>query len=251
MHDPTIPESYFLGWPVPDAGQIFAGNLQFFTPSINSLALARRYGVGYVLIGPGLPVPAGMTAVTRIPVRFSPGAYLILARVPDAPRFTFTAATGDEVVSARHPDDASYVLSVRVPHPSKLVLRVTCVPGWHVTADGRPLDVRCYEGAFLAVQVPAGTHTIVARYWPRDFTIGIVFALLALLALVLAPFFPKFWRIAPAVAPRVARQVAAARRRPAPARRMLIYSLPSQFAGTNTLVTALPVSAGATISTPS
>jgi hypothetical protein len=198
MHDPTIPESYFLGWPVPDAGQIFAGNLQFFTPSINSLALARRYGVGYVLIGPGLPVPAGMTAVTRIPVRFSPGAYLILARVPDAPRFTFTAATGDEVVSARHPDDASYVLSVRVPHPSKLVLRVTCVPGWHVTADGRPLDVRCYEGAFLAVQVPAGTHTIVARYWPRDFTIGIVFALLALLALVLAPFFPKFWRIAAA-----------------------------------------------------
>jgi hypothetical protein len=205
MHDPTIPQSYFTSWPVPDAGQIFAGNLQFFSPSINSLALARRYGVGYVLVGPGLPVPAGMKAVTRIPVRFSKKAYLVLARVPDAPRFTFPAAAGDEVVSARHPGDASYVLTVRVEKASKLVLRITCVPGWHVTADGRPLEVRCYEGSFLVVKVPAGVHTITAQYWPRDLTIGIVLALLALLALVLAPFIPRYRRIGVAARSRARR----------------------------------------------
>jgi hypothetical protein len=83
-------------------------------------------------------------------------------------------------------------LTVRVKRPTKLALRITDVPGWHVTADGRPLAVHGYEGSFLEVTVPAGTHTVVAYYWPRDLTYGIVLALLALLALVLWPFLPAF-----------------------------------------------------------
>ncbi len=189
MHDPTIPQTYFTNWPVPDAGQTYVGNLQFFAPSINSLALARRYGVSYVLVGWGLPVPAGMKTVTKLPL--GDGYSLTLAKVPDSSRFTFLAPPSKAaVLSAKHPGDASYSLAVRVKKPSELVLRITDVPGWHVTADGQPLAVHDYEGSFLEVTVPAGTHTVVAHYWPRDFTYGIVLALLALLALVLAPLSP-------------------------------------------------------------
>ncbi|MGP8162637.1 MAG: YfhO family protein [Acidimicrobiales bacterium] len=194
MHDPTIPQSYFTSWPVPDSGQVFAGNLQLFSPAINSLALARRYGVSYVLVGPGDPVPSGMTALSRIPIGH--GAHLTLAKVPDSARFTFLApASRAEVLSARHPGDASYSLQVRVAKPAELVLRITYEPGWHVTADGRPLAVHRYEGSFLAVTVPAGAHTIVAHYWPRDLTYGIVLALLALLVLALAPFAATYRRV--------------------------------------------------------
>jgi hypothetical protein len=191
MHDPTIPESYFSNWPVPDSGQAYIGNLQFFAPSINTVALARRYGVSYVLVGPGLPVPAGMKKVAVLTL--ANGAHLELAKVPDAAKFTFAAPHSQaEVVSTRHPSDARYTLTVRVKRPTELVLRITDVPGWHVTADGRPLAVHGYEGSFLEVTVPAGTRSVVAYYWPRDLTYGIVLALLALLALVLWPFLPAF-----------------------------------------------------------
>jgi hypothetical protein len=191
MHDPTIPASYFTHWPVPDSGQSFQGNLQFFAPSIDTVALARRYGVSYVLVGPGRPVPAGMRAVTRLPI--NNGAYLVLAKVPDSARFSFLAPpSAARVLASRHPGDASYSLRVRVDKPSELVLRITYFPGWHVTADGRPLAVHRYEGSFLEVTVPAGTHTVVAHYWPRDLSYGIVLTFLALLALALAPFSAAF-----------------------------------------------------------
>ncbi len=40
MHDPIIPQRYFAAWPVPDAGQVFKGNVGVFSPSINSTAFA-------------------------------------------------------------------------------------------------------------------------------------------------------------------------------------------------------------------
>jgi hypothetical protein len=191
MHDPTIPASYFTAWPVPDAGQSYSGNLQFFAPSIDTVALAHRYGVSYVLVGPGLPVPAGMEPVARLPI--NTGNYLVLAKVPGSARFSFLAPpTTARVLGSSHPGDASYRLRVKVDKPTELVLRVTYLPGWHVTADGRPLAVHRYEGSFLAVTVPKGTHTVVAHYWPRDLSYGIALALLALLALVLAPFAAFF-----------------------------------------------------------
>ncbi len=193
MHDPTIPASYFTAWPVPDAGQSYSGNLQFFAPSIDTVALAHRYGVSYVLVGPSLPVPAGMEPVAHLPIT---GGYLVLAKVPGSARFSFLAPpTSARVLGSSHPGDASYRLRVKVDKPTELVLRLTYLPGWHVTADGRALAVHRYEGSFLAVTVPKGTHTLVAHYWPRDLSYGIALALLALLALVLAPFAATFRRL--------------------------------------------------------
>ena len=118
MHDPTIPASYFTAWPVPDAGQSYSGNLQFFSPSIDTVALAHRYGVSYVLVGPKLAVPAGMEPVARLLIS---GGYLVLAKVPGSARFSFLAPPATAcVLGSSHPGDASYRLRVRVDTPTKL-----------------------------------------------------------------------------------------------------------------------------------
>ena len=77
-------------------------------------------------------------------------------------------------------------LAVRVPTASALTVRVTYLPGWHVLADGHALAVHEVEGLFVGATVPAGTRTIVVRYWPGGLTTGSALALLALAVLVLA-----------------------------------------------------------------
>lgn len=176
MHDPIIPQRYFDAWPVPDAGQVFKGNVGVFSPSITSVALARRYGVTAVLLPPGYPLPKGMNLVAEVPVG---GKNLAgLATVPGSARFVFADPGASEpatVVSSTQTNDATYEIDVDVPKTSTLILHITYFAGWHVTANGRPLRAVPYEG-MLAVRVPAGTTRISANYWPRTFTEGIVLA---------------------------------------------------------------------------
>ena len=191
MHDPIIPKTYFAAWPVPDSGQTFTGNVGVFSPAITSAALARRYGVTDVLIPPGVPVPKGMNPVANVPV--DPSISAILATVSGSSRFSFIGqkpgAETNLVTSYVHPGDASYTLHTRVPQAATLFLRLTYEPGWHVSANGRSLEVSEYEG-MLAVRVPAGTTVVVAHYWPRTFTEGIILSLLALVGLALWPLLP-------------------------------------------------------------
>lgn len=185
MHDPTIPQSYFDAWPVPDADQQFDGNFNVFVPDVDTLALARRYGVAYVLAADGERAPAGMTKVASIASNDGDlHQTMTLYAVPGASRFSFLGSpAGDRVVSASHPGDASYRLRLAVDSPATLFLRITDVPGWRASADGRSLVVKSYDG-MLAVQVPAGTTSLDLRYWPARLTIGFVAALVALVALV-------------------------------------------------------------------
>jgi hypothetical protein len=190
MHDPIIPQDYFAAWPVPHAGQVFKGNVGVFTPSITSLSLARRYGVTTVLLPPGYPLPKGMNLVAEVPVGHN--NKIEVATVPGSSRFAFLNGhqrEPAEVLSYRQADDATYVIDVDVPVATTLVLHITNFNGWHVTADGRPLRTFPYDGMF-AVRVPPGTKTIVARYWPRTFTEGLVLALLGLVGLALWPALP-------------------------------------------------------------
>lgn len=183
VHDPLAPKAYFDSWPVPDAGQE-AGGLNLFAPAVDNVALARRYGVQFLLVQRGVPVPAGTHPVATIegPTKTP----LLLVAVPGSSQFSFTAGRA-RVVTSSHPGDASYDLRVRVPGSAsqQLVLRLTDVPGWHVTADGRPLAVRPADGTFLSVEVPAGTTSVVATYRPALFQVGSLLALLAVIALVL------------------------------------------------------------------
>ena len=176
LHDPLIPTSYFLAWPVVNAGQN-PEPLNVFAPSIDSLALARRYGTSYVLAGVGRPPPAGMVPVADID-------NMELYRVPGAERFSFGA--GGTVTGVSHPDDATYLVATRVTAPARLVMRVTYTPGWHATTGtGAPLAVRpAAGGAFLSVRVPPGTSLVRLSYWPDGLTAGFALAGAAVAVLV-------------------------------------------------------------------
>lgn len=70
--------------------------------------------------------------------------------------------------------------------PQILRLRLVDVPGWHATIDGKPLQLIRFAGVMLQARIPPGHHTIELQYWPDTFTAGIVLAMVAVIALVLA-----------------------------------------------------------------
>ena len=180
MHDPIIPTSYFAAWPVPDAAQTHVSGY-LFAPDIDSVALARRYGVRYVLALAGEPPPSGMRLVGDIK-----GQPLYL--VPDSGRFSFvdSAETKARVVSATQPSDDRYVLKVKTPYAAVLTARITDFVGWHATADGRSVPVSRSSGDLLSVDVPSGTTNITLYYRPRAFVEGVLLGAVALGALAIA-----------------------------------------------------------------
>jgi uncharacterized membrane protein YfhO len=68
--------------------------------------------------------------------------------------------------------------------PEVLRLRLTNVPGWHATIDGRPLPLLPFATIMLQARIPAGRHAIELHYWPSSFTFGIVVAVVAGLGLL-------------------------------------------------------------------
>lgn len=54
-----------------------------------------------------------------------------------------------------------------------LVLSDAYYPGWEVTVDGKPSRIYRANYAFRAVELPAGNHTVVFRYNPISWRIGV------------------------------------------------------------------------------
>lgn len=185
VHDPLTPLTYFTSWPVPNADQVSDGGTNLFVPSVNSVALARRYGVRYVIVQPGLTVPVGMRRVATL---VGPtGDRIALAAVPGASRFSFGGrAAGARVVSAVHPGDASYVITAEVPSgpDRRLMLRITDVPGWHATLNGHSAPLRRADGALLSVELPPGRSRVALVYRPSLMTLGFFLAAVTLVAFV-------------------------------------------------------------------
>lgn len=175
MHDPTIPKAYFDAFPIPNNDQA-GGGTNIFAPSIDSVALARLYGVKYVIIQPPLPVPAGMRMVSTI---VAGGVHLKIAFVPGSGRFGFVGSSGhqtniatDAVVQASHPSDVRYEVTVRAPIAETLAIRITDVPGWHATADGRPIGLDKGPGDLMEAVIPARTQVVELTYAPRLLEVG-------------------------------------------------------------------------------
>jgi hypothetical protein len=182
LHDPVIPQAYFDAWPVPNAMQATTGSLNLFAPAVGTVELARDYGVSYVLYQPSklTKPPTGMRLVATV-------AGEQLYQVPGSTRFSFESTPGsgaDRVLSSSHPGDARYVVDVRAEVYSTFVARITDVPGWHATVDGKPAAIVRYVGDLMTIAVPPGTHTIVLHYWPARFTEGIVLAIAAVVVLL-------------------------------------------------------------------
>jgi hypothetical protein len=147
-HDPVIPQVYFTS----------RGGMSYVEPDIGSAALAREYGIAWILQEPGtsLPAPPG----TRYAGSFAGER---LYAVPGATRFSLITRGGSgasrPVSSIRHPVASSWTLRIDASAPSQLVMRVTDLPGWHASIDGRALALSRYRGLMLEAAVPALTSS--------------------------------------------------------------------------------------------
>lgn len=62
-----------------------------------------------------------------------------------------------------------------------LVLSDQFDDGWKATVDGKDTAISRANLIFRAVKVPAGSHEVVFRYWPKSFDIGLKISLITIL----------------------------------------------------------------------
>ncbi|MHB1988021.1 MAG: YfhO family protein [Acidimicrobiales bacterium] len=173
-HDPVLPQGYFSAL-VPGTGR---GGPGFFEPDIDSVSVARRYGISYVLALRGLPRIAGARFVAAVA-----GEQLYF--VPGASRFTVSG--GGHVTRVRQASPSQYDLRVRTGRGesrARLLIRVTDVPGWHATINGRPVELARADKVMMSLPVPAGSNEIRLWYWPTRLTEGLGAAGLGVVVLV-------------------------------------------------------------------
>jgi uncharacterized membrane protein YfhO len=99
------------------------------------------------------------------------------------------------VLSAAHPSDDRYVLSVKTPHAAVLTARITAFAGWHATADGTSVPLGRSNGDLLSVNVPSGTTNITLYYRPRALVEGVLLGGTALAGFVVAALVPRAKRL--------------------------------------------------------
>ncbi len=189
VYDPIVPRSYFNTWR-SITGQNAAFFFVIFCPAVKTATVARRFGVGFVLEPDGSPGPTGAVFDEEV------GDHEALYRIPGAAAATVSPlgqggalpspdAPG-KAVAVTHPNPASWKLETDSSTPQVLRLRLTDVPGWHGTIDGRALKLERFSGVMLQAIVPAGHHTIELHYWPEAFTVGIGLALCSAVGLIVA-----------------------------------------------------------------
>jgi hypothetical protein len=191
-YDPLLPKSYYSSWRsatgvTGEAQRSAAVPFSLFCPAVTSVGVARSYGISYVLEPPHTAGPRGSTFVEDID---GEGLYAI----PGSFRATLVPLTSSRTlppvdasgtsVNVSQPDPASWHMTTRSSVPSVLRLRLTDVPGWHATVDGRAVQLEKYSGVMLQVKLPAGRHVVVLRYWPNSFSDGIAAACVAVLVLL-------------------------------------------------------------------
>jgi hypothetical protein len=192
-YDGIVPRSYFTSYfaavdkPVP-------ANTGFgqYCPAMSNAAVARHFGVGYVLAAASSAQPPGMVPVTTIAgegLYRVPGGGVVTTEPEGLPPDS-AAAT---VVPVGGSDPSSMHLTVSDRAPAVMYIHVTDFPGWHATIDGHHLSLRDWGGTMLAASIPAGQHVIVVHYMPSAFRYGVLLAILTAIALIAALIW-TLWR---------------------------------------------------------
>lgn len=94
--------------------------------------------------------------------------------------------TSAEQVALEEHGQSRIVAKVTLSSPGLVVLGELDYPAWKVQVDGKPARSLRANGAIRAVQVPAGSHTIIWHYSSTPTTLGFVLSALTALALIAA-----------------------------------------------------------------
>jgi hypothetical protein len=203
IYDGDVPKGYFTTWQHLTGVPGGLKDLDLFCPVVTDATLARRFGVGFILVPTGASGPTGGVfdrRVGNVDVYRIPGAVpATLTPIPRSGQLPPPDAKGTPV-KVTHPDPAAWRVTVDTSHAQVLRLRLTDVPGWHATIDGRSLRLESFSGIMLQARVPPGRHTVELHYWPTAFTVGIVlagFSAVSLVALLVMPKYLRSWRSKP------------------------------------------------------
>jgi hypothetical protein len=183
-YEPLLPRRYGSSWRQATGQSAAPVRLPIvpfsvFCPAVTTTSVARRYGVRFVLEPSGKAGPPGAVfdrTVGDEDLYRIPGTGLAtLTSVPASGALPGLDAPG-RVVPVTQPDPASWKVVTDGVGPQVLRLRLTDVPGWHASIDGRQLPLQRFAGVMLQARVPGGHHVIELRYWPVAFTAGLVLA---------------------------------------------------------------------------
>ena len=197
-YDPLTPKRLFTSWTrasgsaPTSVGPTYALPVSLFCPAVKTVAEARLFGIGYVLEPLRKVPPKGSVLVKRVGdeklYRIPGSSVATLTPLQNDGSLPPAKATGTPV-AVTYPSPASWKVVTHTTTPQTLRLRLTNVPGWHASIDGKPLELLRFNSAMFQVKVPAGDHTIELHYWPDTFNLGIVVAAGTAVVLVLALVF--------------------------------------------------------------
>lgn len=126
---------------------------------------------------------------------FDPRQQAIL--VADQPLPTLAPATAAEQVQITHYGSNQITLHVESSAPGLLVLSELWYPGWQATVNDRREAVRQANRALRAVAVPGGKSTVVLRFTPFSWRLGLAafgFGICLLILLTLLRPLPRYRR---------------------------------------------------------
>lgn len=120
--------------------------------------------------------------VTRLPNSRVIDRDLLHPRPPNAPiaKVEILRSRGDE-----------YELRAIAPRHALVVSSISFWPGWTVKHNGKTLEPLLVNGAFLGFIVPPGEGIVRVRYFPLSFWLGMLVAVLTIVALVIVA---RRWR---------------------------------------------------------
>ena len=187
VYDPALPLRYYDQWTVA-TGEPAGPSLPFnlFCPAVKTVGAARLFGIEYILEPHGAAGPTGSERVRAVGDEVLwrvPGAAQVVVVPTQAGSPVPVVAPGRTVPTSQPtPGSIRFVTDASVPSLARI--RVTNVPGWHATIDGRPLRLSPFFGIMLQARVPPGRHVVELHYWPDALNAGLVIALLTALGLV-------------------------------------------------------------------
>ena len=189
IYDPIVPSAYYRAWKATTGVPGGFPEFNEFCPIVATAASARIWGVSYVLEPRGAAGPVGSSLVTKVGnedlYRIAGAAQATLTPLSSTGQPPAVGAVG-RPVAVVDPNPAKWTVATSGSRPQVLRLRLTDVPGWTATIDGRPLTLHRYAGVMLQVRVPPGRHTVELTYWPETFTLGLVLAACSLIGLIIA-----------------------------------------------------------------
>ena len=176
-YDPLTPHSYFSLYNTQTSK--LSEFEDVFSPTITATQAARLYGIGYLLEPSGVPGPKGTVFdrtlgnedLYRVPGA-APATLVPLGRDGSLPG----KYTNGVPAKVTHPSPNAWRVITHSTTQSVLRLRLTNVPGWHATIDGKPVDVHPFAHVMLQFRWPLADmlsscnigrrHFHTESFWP-------------------------------------------------------------------------------------